>query len=344
MKDNIESQAEMLENRLRKRQKHLAKWARRGEIGAYRLYDRDIPEIPLVIDHYRGRAGPEGPLTALAGARYRRPGEGDPAGEAAWLTRMEEAIAAAMGVPRERIFMKERRRLRRRQEQYGKIDSPGGNSEFEGGAELIVNEGRLKFQVNLSDYLDTGLFLDRRKIRALVGEEAGGKRVLNLFAYTCAFSVAAAAGGAATVDSVDLSNTYLDWGRRNFSLNGLAGAAGGFRFIRADALRFLENAGREGRKWDLIILDPPAFSNSKKMTGTLDIRRDHPRLISRCLGLLSPGGRLWFSAGTSRFRLDREGIGNLAGPRNFNIEEPGDRIVDEDFRGKRNSPCFIFSL
>jgi 23S rRNA G2069 N7-methylase RlmK/C1962 C5-methylase RlmI len=356
MKDNIESQAEMLENRLRKRQKHLAKWARRGGIGAYRLYDRDIPEIPLVIDHYQGQAGPEGAPRALAGARYRRPWETDPAEEAAWLARMEEAMAAALGIPRERIFMKERRRLLRRQEQYGKSGSPEGDvetgeraktgedTETGGDAELVVGEGRLKFRVNLSDYLDTGLFLDRRKIRALVGEEAGGKRTLNLFAYTCAFSVAAAAGGAVSVDSVDLSNTYLDWGRRNFSLNGLAGAAGGFRFIRADALRFLENAGREGRKWDLIILDPPAFSNSKKMSGVLDIRRDHPRLISRCLGLLSPGGRLWFSAGTSRFRLDREGIGNLAGPRNFSIEEPGDRIVDEDFRGKRISPCFIFSL
>jgi 23S rRNA G2069 N7-methylase RlmK/C1962 C5-methylase RlmI len=144
------------------------------------------------------------------------------------------------------------------------------------------------------------------------------------------------------VDSVDLSNPYLNWGRRNFTLNGLAGAS--FRFIRADALRFLENAGREGRTWDLIILDPPAFSNSKKMSGVLDIRRDHPHLIARCLRLLSPGGRLWFSAGTARFRLDREGIGELAGSGDLRLEEPGERIVDEDFRGKRSSPCFIFSV
>jgi 23S rRNA G2069 N7-methylase RlmK/C1962 C5-methylase RlmI len=196
--------------------------------------------------------------------------------------------------------------------------------------------------VNLSDYLDTGLFLDRRALRALLGEAASGKKVLNLFAYTCGFSVSAAAGGAASVDSVDLSNTYLDWGRRNFVLNGLAG--GPFRFIRADVPRFLENAGKEGGKWDLIILDPPAFSNSKKTAGVLDIRRDHPRLIARCLGLLKAGGRLWFSAGTGRFRLERGEIEHLAESRNFRVEEPGEKIVDEDFKGKRPPPCYVFSL
>jgi 23S rRNA G2069 N7-methylase RlmK/C1962 C5-methylase RlmI len=340
MEDKIEFQAEMLGNRLRKRQKHLAKWARRGEIGAYRLYDRDIPEIPLVIDHYSGQAATGESLRALAGALYRRPWEEDPAGEAAWLTRMEGAMTAALEIPRDRIFMRERRRLRQRQEQYERSDSPGGSFE------LVIGEGKLKFQVNLSDYLDTGLFPDRRRVRALIGEDAGGKRVLNLFAYTCAFSVSAALGGAASVDSVDMSRTYLDWGRRNFSLNGLAGEKAGrgpFRFIRADVLRFLEEAAGEGRNWDLIILDPPAFSNSKKMTGTLDIRRDHPRLINRCLGLLSPGGRLWFSAGAARFRLEQEEIEGR-GSRKFRLEEPGDRIVDEDFRGRKTPPCYIFSV
>jgi 23S rRNA G2069 N7-methylase RlmK/C1962 C5-methylase RlmI len=339
MNKKNEFQAEMLENRLRKRCKHLAKWARRHGIGAYRLYDRDIPEIPLVIDLYQGQIVPRGEtLTALTGALYRRPYEKEPAEEASWLAGMEMAMAAALDVPRTRIFMKERRRLRHRREQYEKSGSPEG-------FELAVNEGKLKFLVNLSDYLDTGLFLDRRGIRALVSREAAGRKTLNLFAYTCAFSVYAAAGGAASVDSVDLSNTYLDWGRRNFSLNGLTGDgknAGPYRFIRAEALRFLENAAGEGRKWDLIILDPPVFSNSKKMSGALDIRRDHPRLIARCLALLNPGGRLWFSAGTGRFRLRREEIEGLS--RNFRVEEPGDRIADEDFKGRRPSPCYIFSV
>ncbi|MDR2747175.1 MAG: class I SAM-dependent methyltransferase [Treponema sp.] len=344
MDGKTESQAEMLGNRLRKRHKHLAKWARRCGIGAYRLYDRDIPEIPLVIDLYQGTTVPGGEsAAALAGAVYRRPFEKDPAVEASWLAGMEGAMAAALDIPRSRIFMKERRRLRRREEQYEKSDSP------EGGFELVINEGKARFLVNLSDYLDTGLFLDRRRVRVLLGEEAAGRRTLNLFAYTCAFSVYAAAGGAASVDSVDLSNTYLDWGRRNFTLNGLGenekkAGQGLFRFIRADALRFLENAEKEGRKWDLIILDPPAFSNSKKMADTLDIRRDHPRLIARCLRLLNPGGRLWFSAGTGRFRLELGEIEGLAGFGNFKVEEPGDKTIDEDFQGKKASPCYVFSF
>jgi 23S rRNA G2069 N7-methylase RlmK/C1962 C5-methylase RlmI len=254
---------------------------------------------------------------------------------------MEEAMAAALDIPRTRIFMKERRRLRRGQGQYEKASFPGG------GFELAAAEGTLKFRVNLSDYLDTGLFPDRRGIRVLLGEEAAGRRILNLFAYTCTSSVYAAAGGAASVDSVDISNTYLNWGKQNFTLNGLAGGGGAaepFRFIRADALRFLENASKEGRKWDLIILDPPAFSNSKKMAGTLDIRRDHPRLIARCLGLLGTGGRLWFSAGTDRFRLEREEIEGLVKSRNLRIEEPGNKITDEDFKGRRPLPCFVFSV
>jgi 23S rRNA G2069 N7-methylase RlmK/C1962 C5-methylase RlmI len=353
MDGKIELQAEMLENRLRKRHRHLAKWARRREVGAYRLYDRDIPEIPLVIDCCRGRSGPEGPpVEALAGALYRRPYEKDPAEEESWLAAMKEAMAAALGIPGSRIFLKERRRLRGRREQYERSPSPGGSFE------LAVNEGDLRFWVNLSDYLDTGLFPDRRGIRALIRGEAAGKRVLNLFAYTCGFSVYAAAGGAVSVDSVDLSHTYLGWGRRNFALNGLAGGGaagqGPFRFIRADALRFLEEAAEKRRKWDLIILDPPAFSNSKKMAGALDLRRDHPELIARCLGLLNSGGRLWFSAGTGRFRLEREKIEDLlygrggirqAGPRNLRIEVPEDRaVIDEDFRGKRPPPCHVLSL
>ncbi|MDR0400900.1 MAG: class I SAM-dependent methyltransferase [Treponema sp.] len=360
MKDKTEFQALMLKNRLQKRQRHLAKWARCRGIGAYRLYDRDIPEIPLVIDYYRGRseteerrsaeAAPVEAVEALAGALYRRPYERDPAEEEAWLAAMEGAMTAALGIPGARIFLKERRRLRGRREQYGKSEAPRG------GFVLAVDEGGLRFRVNLSDYLDTGLFPDRREIRARIREEAAGKRVLNLFAYTCAFSVYAAAGGAASVDSVDLSNTYLDWGRRNFALNGLRGGGaerGPFRFIRADALRFLEEAAGKGRTWDLIIMDPPAFSNSKKMAGTLDIRRDHPALIAGCLKLLSPEGRLWFSAGASRFRLRGEAIEDLLrrqggpggrGSRRLRIEGPGDNIVDEDFRGRRPPPCCVLSL
>ncbi|MDR1618103.1 MAG: class I SAM-dependent methyltransferase, partial [Treponema sp.] len=264
----LEAQAEMLANRLRKRSRHLAKWASRRGAGFFRLYDRDIPEIPLVLDFY-GNLFP-GDTAALAGAVYKRPYEKDAEEERAWLARMREAASAALGIPGSRIFIKERKH-QQGPDQYEKF----GREH----ASFATTEGGLRFWVNLSDYLDTGIFPDRRLLRAKIREEAAGKRVLNLFAYTCSLSVYAAAGKAARVDSADLSNTYLDWGRRNFALNGFGpgGPRGGtpFRFIRADVFRFLGEKQRRGETWDLIILDPPTFSNSKKMDRTLDVRRDH---------------------------------------------------------------------
>jgi 23S rRNA G2069 N7-methylase RlmK/C1962 C5-methylase RlmI len=342
MDDKTESQAEMLGNRLRKRHRHLLRWARRGGTGAFRLYDRDIPEIPLVLDYYESSPG----AAALAGALYRRPYEKDPGEEEAWLARMEEETALALQIPPSRIFMRERRRLRGRagggQEgaqaaakaaggQYERLNPPAG------GFEMAVGEGGLRFWVNLSAYLDTGLFLDRRLLRAFVRDRAAGRQVLNLFAYTCAFSVYAAAGGAASVDSVDISRTYLDWGRRNFALNGLEAAGGGlragapFRFIRADALRFLGEAAGAGRKWDLIILDPPSFSNSKKMEGTLDIKRDHGPLLRGCLDILKPGGILIFSVNAKGFTPDR----------GIRITDMTEKLRDEDFKGHRIPRCYL---
>jgi 23S rRNA G2069 N7-methylase RlmK/C1962 C5-methylase RlmI len=350
------AQAEMLANRLKKRFRHLKKWAKRREVGAFRLYDRDIPEIPLLLDWYND---------SLAGALYRGPREGTEAGEN-WLAAMRRAAAGALDLPADRIFLKERRRLRGRDKgevQYGKF----GNKNFV----RLTEEGGLKFKVNLSDYLDTGLFLDRRAVRALVRKDAAGKRVLNLFCYTASFSVYAASGGAVETDSVDISNTYLGWARENFSLNGFAaeifprgprppsgsgsGRAGtsppggsaapaSNRLIRADVLRFLSAAASAGKTWDLIILDPPAFSNSKKMTASFDLRRDHRELLGRCLSLLAPGGRLWFSADTRGFRPDPAGLLAALGPRfpGLGIEEAGKEIIDEDFKNRRLPSCLIF--
>jgi 23S rRNA G2069 N7-methylase RlmK/C1962 C5-methylase RlmI len=327
----------MLRNRLVKRERHLKKWARRAGTEVYRLYDRDIPEIPLVIDRYGD---------ALAGALYRRPYEKDPEEEERWLSAMIAAISEALGTGRERIFFRERRRGRGG-ENYSRLGEEGFIRE--------VREGGLLFRVNLSDYLDPGLFPDRRRLRALAGAEAGGKRVLNLFCYTASFSLYAARGGAREIDSVDLSRTYLDRAEENFRLNGfpvrrLEGAEllrpsreGGppFRLVRAEALNFLAGAERAGLRWDRIILDPPAFSNSKKMEGVLDLRRDHPALISRCLGLLERGGALWFSANPRQFRLDR-GYFEGAFP-GLEIRELGEELRDEDFRGKRLPRCYRFS-
>jgi 23S rRNA G2069 N7-methylase RlmK/C1962 C5-methylase RlmI len=279
---------------------------------------------------------------------------------------MKRAAAEALDIPADRIFLKERRRLRGRDGgnvQYGKFS--GENFV------RVTEEGGLKFTVNLSDYLDTGLFLDRRVMRNLIRKEAAGKRVLNLFCYTGAFSVYAASGGAAETDSVDISNTYLEWARGNFALNGFAarifpcepragtgrgsaaGRAGKYpalkraapnRLVRDDVLRFLSGAASAAKTWDLIILDPPAFSNSKKMSAVLDIRRDHRELLSRCLALLAPGGRLWFSAGIRGFHPDPAALLAALAPRfpGLSIGDAGREIIDEDFKGRRPPLCYIF--
>jgi 23S rRNA G2069 N7-methylase RlmK/C1962 C5-methylase RlmI len=332
------AQAEMLGNRLKKRHRHLRRWARRVGAGAYRLYDRDIPEIPLVLDLY-GNAESSATAGAIAGALYERPYEKAGGEEARWLAAMTEAISGALGIHRDSIFLKERSRQRGRA-QYEKIRSRGEAQD--------IMEGGLRFRVNLSDYLDTGLFPEHRKTRGLVRDLSAGKRVLNLFCYTASFSVYAAAGGAQSVDSVDLSNTYLNWAQTNFALNSLEAlpvspaalcngtALPSCRLIRADVLRFLETAA--SLRWDLIILDPPAFSNSKNMARTLDLKRDHRGLIARCLRLLSPAGRLIFSANVKGFALDPEDFPETA------VEDMRETIRDEDFAGRRLPAVYSFTV
>jgi len=341
------AQGEMLFNRLTKRYRHLKKWAHRTGTNAFRLYDRDIPEIPLVLDLYDD---------AIAGALYERPYEKDD--EDNWLFAMKSAAARAINIPESRVFLKIRQRMRGRQEdglQYGKISGRNfrtgeiAERHLCNGNNAVrhyyrdVHEGDLVFRVNLSDYLDTGLFLDARRKRALIRAAATGKRVLNLFAYTCSLSVCAAKGGASQVDSVDLSKTYLEWGRINFALNGLEAhnaealgnyAIGGSNLIRTDVIQFINQAGKSGLRWDLVILDPPSFSNSKRMKDTLDLRRDCLGLIRKCLSLLSPGGTLWFSSSTKGIKID---AGDFPG---IDVRDRGKGLVDEDFRGKRVPACY----
>lgn len=309
----------MLENRLRKRYKHLKKWAKRIKTDVFRLYDRDIPEIPLVLDIFG---------SALSGALYKRPYEKDENEERRWLAAMRDAAARALDLDPAHVFIKFRE-PQRGTAQYRRVE----NVHFE----QDVREGGLCFRVNLSDYLDTGLFPDRRKMRALVREEAAGKSVLNLFCYTASFSVYAASGGAAQVDSVDLSRTYLDRAALNFRLNGLD-APDKYRFIRADVLAFLAAAEKEKRSWDTIILDPPTFSNSKKMESTLDIKRDHQALITQSLRLLKSGGRLWFSTNARHFHLESGDFPGAA------IKDMEQAITDEDFVGKKIPKCYLFQV
>jgi 23S rRNA G2069 N7-methylase RlmK/C1962 C5-methylase RlmI len=316
--EKTEAQALMLENRIRKRFRHLRKWAKRIGTDAFRLYDRDIPEIPLVVDYYG---------QWVSAALYQRPYEKDEAEERHWLAAMTQAIAAGLELPESQVFLKERKRQRGKN-QYQKLRDTQVVRQ--------VSEGGLTFQVNLSDYLDTGLFLDRRKARDLLRKEAAGKRVLNLFAYTCSFSVYAAAGDAQEIDSVDLSNTYLDWGKLNFRLNGFE-AGSRYRFIAAETEDFLRRGIRNRRTWDSIILDPPSFSNSKKMTGALDIRRDYKRLISQSLEVLDKKGALWFSVNAKGFRLNPAEFPEL------HIENLQPLIIDEDFTGKKIPSCYKIS-
>lgn len=282
--------ARMFANRLGKNLKRLRGWAEREGISCYRLYDADMPEYAFAIDLYRTLEPEE---TWLYVQEYAAPAEIEPE---AVRRRRGEALAVlteTTGVPGERIRVRTRRRTRRG-EQYGKHSS---EAEFR-----IVGEGGLKFYVNLEDYLDTGLFLDHRLTRARLREAARGKRFLNLFAYTGTATVYAAAGGAAASTTVDLSRTYLDWAGRNFHLNGIAGAS--HDLVQADCREWLKDTARAGGRFDLIFLDPPTFSNSKRMDTVLDVARDHPALIDGCMRLLAPAGLLVFSSNAQRFRLE----------------------------------------
>jgi 23S rRNA G2069 N7-methylase RlmK/C1962 C5-methylase RlmI len=333
------SQAEMFANRLKKRLRHLSKWAKRTGTEAFRLYDRDIPEIPLVLDLYGD---------AVSGALYKRPYEKDESDEAVWLAAMREAAAQALGLEPDSIIIKQRER-QFGQAQYERIAAKGLIRE--------IREGGLRFKVNLSDYLDTGLFLDRRVMRQMIRADSGGKRVLNLFCYTGSFSVYAA-NGAASTDSVDLSNTYLSWAQDNFRLNGInaqklrmeeyfSGAAiAPHRLIRADVTGFLHRAAATRRRWDMIILDPPAFSNSKMTSTDFDLQRDYGEILASCLTLLERGGKLWFSAGARSFKTNAEELeALLAGHfHGITVTDISDKTIDEDFRGRKLPKSFIVNF
>ena len=308
-----EPQAEMFANRLAKQARHLRKWPARG-ITCYRIYDRDIPEIPLAVDLYEGR---------LHVAEYDRPHDRTPGQHADWLERMAAAAGEKLAIPPENIFLKRRRR-QRGTDQYEKVSESAA-------PRITVSEGGCKFLVNLSDYIDTGLFLDHRITRGMVRDEAAGKRMLNLFAYTGAFSVYAAAGGAVATTTVDLSNTYLDWARANFKLNEITGDA--HRFVRSDAMEFIRDHG-PGVQYDLAVVDPPTFSNSKSTEGIFDIQRDYARLLAGLAGLMSPGGVIYFSTNFKRFKFDESAVAGCA-PR-----EISKQTVPEDFRNKRIHRCW----
>ena len=278
-------------NRLAKNARHWGTWARRRGFGAYRIYDRDLPEFPLAIDVYI--ADDPGIGTRVHLQEIETGWVQSDAEHSAWLDGVRAVAVDALRLPAEAIVVKARRK-RRARAQHEKTGAKG--------TEFAVVESGLRFLVNLEAYLDTGLFLDHRALRGIVRERSAGRRVLNLFAYTGSFTVYAAAGGAVSSDTVDLSNTYVEWAARNFAANGLD--ANAHRLIRADVVRWLEIARMERRQYDLIVLDPPAFSNSAAMTREFDVQRDHAALVAAARAVLSPGGELYFSTNLRTFRLD----------------------------------------
>ena len=318
LREEAQRQATEFANRLRNRARHLRRWPKRG-ITCFRLYERDIPEAPLVVDRYED---------ALHIAEFERPHDRTPAEHADWLDLMARTAAETLEVARDNVFMKVRRR-QKGESQYERVDDRQ--------ATRVVQEGGLKFLINLSDYLDTGLFLDHRVTRGMFRDAADGKRVLNLFAYTGAFTVYAAAGGAATTTTVDLSGNYLDWAAENMQLNGfeVSGDPGAqHRFVRADAGDFLGDLPAEPL-FDLAIVDPPTFSNSKRLEEDWDVQRHHAGLLLDVLERMPAGGVIFFSTNSRRFKLDEDPLAAVA-----TLREISNQTVPEDFRNRRIHRCW----
>ena len=398
-------QAELFSNRLKRKYKELRKQMRKNRISCYRLYDRDIPEVPVSLDLYEFL--PDGVDSVLEAARfmaaqnerlsandpavekeikertwavlylYERPYEKSKEEETIWLEAMSKAAAGVIGIDINHIIKKSRghkshkeddqynknshAELRERRLQADKMlqwsilsESPssyaakGQASPVEG---LVQEQGQL-FRVDLTSYLDTGLFFDHRPLRATVRDTSSKKRILNLFCYTGSFSVYAAQGNAVFVESVDLSNTYLAWAKENMKLNGFTDKKK-YVFTRADCQVFLQEkavAAKGGKLaaeelYDLIILDPPTFSNSKATSDVLDINRDWPQLVKDCLNILAPGGTLYFSTNSERIKFDISKIPpKTAAGSNFTCKEITEETIPVDFAGKKPHKAWQFTL
>ncbi len=367
-------QAELFSNRLKRKYKELRKQMRKNRISCYRLYDRDIPEVPVSLDLYEFL--PDGVDSVMEAARfmsdqnerlsandpavekeikertwavlylYERPYEKSEEEETLWLDAMAKAAADILGIDKSHIIKKSRgHKSHKEDEQYQKNDS---QISIEG---LVQEQGQL-FRVDLTSYLDTGLFFDHRPLRTTVRDTSSKKRVLNLFCYTGSFSVYAAQGNASYVESVDLSNTYLAWAKDNMKLNGFTDKKK-YEFIRADCQVFLQEkavAAKGGKLaaeelYDLIILDPPTFSNSKATSDVLDINRDWPQLVKDCLNILAPGGTLYFSTNSERIKFDISKIPpKTAAGSEFTWKEITEQTISADFAGKKPHKAWEFKL
>lgn len=349
-KVELKGGAEMLANRLKKNLKQLSKWIKKEGIAAYRLYDADMPEYSAAIDVYQA----VDQQLYVHVQEYQAPKSVSEDKVEQRFAEIEQAVPVALGVQPENISYKQRRRNRGKN-QYEKNErrQSGAGAAVKGaygswsqkkktqdvvskdsaktGKHFTVKEGQAELQINLWDYLDTGLFLDHRPVRSNIAEMARGKRFLNLFCYTATATVHAAMGGAKETVSVDMSKTYLKWAEDNFKLNHMS--LDKHKLVQSDCFKWLKEC-REG--FDLIMLDPPSFSNSKRMEGVLDVQRDHVQMIQRCVELLTPGGTLIFSNNLRSFKLDEEALDK------YQIENVTQKTLDPDFqRNQKIHQCWI---
>ncbi len=303
--------------RLSSRQRHLRRWPKRG-ITCYRLYERDVPDVPVIVDRYEDY---------LHIIEYERPSTRTAAQQDEFLDAVAVAAAATLEIPRPNVFVKSRPRQR---------DFTQHEKVTEDRTIIVAHEGGppphtpLSFEINLSSYTDVGLFLDHRLTRAMVRDEAKGKRFLNLFCYTGSFTVYAVAGGAASTTSVDLSNTYLDWTARNLGINRFTPTSPcPNRVVRSGVMEWLADHPQE-QSYDLVVVDPPTYSRSKSTENDWDIQRDHPAMLIGITSILAPGGVIYFSTNFRKFKLDEEAL-----PRELAIREITAKTIPEDYRNER---------
>ena len=315
-KDNASNHAEIFANRLRKVARHLRRWPGRG-ITCYRLYDRDTPEIPLVVDMYEGH---------LHIAEDNRSHDRTPAEQDDWLDMLVKTAGETLGIQREDICL-----MRRGQQN----DIAQHNDLSQTRSVFTVHEGTLAFEVNLSDCGDTGLVLDQRIIRQMVQAESADKRMLHLFAHTGAFSVHAAAGGATSTTMVDLSMPYLEWAKRNMSANGFQGQQ--HRFVHSDAMEFLRTHA-QGEQYDIAVIDPPMFSGSKQGDDAFYLQRQYSDLLIASAQLMPQGGVIYFATDSRQFKFDPATLAGL------DVREISHQTVPDDFRNKHIHRCWRMTV
>ncbi|MFA6238420.1 MAG: class I SAM-dependent methyltransferase [Bacteriovorax sp.] len=303
------SDQKTIQNRIEKNFRHRAKWARKEGLDCFRVYEKDIPEFPFIVDVYRDYA-----------VIFEKRDSDIDAEKFDHFNFIISAVKNVMNLPEEKIVIKSRMK-QKGSTQYEKLEE---RNEY-----IPVKEYQAEFLVNLHDYLDTGLFLDHRPMRQLIFKEAKDKKFLNLFSYTGSVSVMAALGGACHVTSVDLSSTYQEWARKNFEHNKLS--LKNHNFIVQSALDYLEQSVN---KFDLIFLDPPTFSNSKKMEEDFEVERDQAFIIKHCLRLLNPGGTLYFSNNKRKFKLD-PALSEFA-----DVVDITEKSIPPDYRDRKIHHCF----